>query len=454
MANRFGTVGEEEIRNLLKNKNAANTHRATNVAYHVFQSYLEEKGFVVDLELVYLDTLDKILRMFYAEVRRKDGQLYSLNSFRGIRAGIQRKIKETLPEVDIIADKSFNQSNEVFKAQCVRLKQEGLGKVEHKHPILPEDLKKLYESPILNSESPKSLQRKVFFDLMLYTCRRGQENLRLLTKSSYQVHTGSDGRRFVMKADDEMTKNHRVGDENEEGGVMLETGGERCPVSTFLLYVSKLNPDLPALFQRPRLSNYDSGRWYDAQVVGVNSLASMMKSMSVDAGLSQIYTNHCIRATSITILDNCGMEARHIMTVSGHRSESSIRSYARTGAGVKRKMSDELTKFCQQQEQDTDTGARADVVPTKRPSNEVQPPTPSESPNPFPSFASIFEQFSPFQQQNQQVQQSLNQQVQQPIIYMYNCNVSMGGAPLPPAPASTVPPSSTSTLTSSTTNIN
>ena len=227
MANRFGTVGEEEIRNLLKNKNAANTHRATNVAYHVFQSYLEEKGFVVDLELVYLDTLDKILRMFYAEVRRKDGQLYSLNSFRGIRAGIQRKIKETLPEVDIIADKSFNQSNEVFKAQCVRLKQEGLGKVEHKHPILPEDLKKLYESPILNSESPKSLQRKVFFDLMLYTCRRGQENLRLLTKSSYQVHTGSDGRRFVMKADDEMTKNHRVGDENEEGGVMLETGGER-----------------------------------------------------------------------------------------------------------------------------------------------------------------------------------------------------------------------------------
>ena len=114
MANRFGTVGEEDIQNLPKNKNAANTHRATNVAYHVFQSYLEEKGFVVDLELVYLDTLDKILRMFYAEVRRKDGQLYSLNSFRGIRAGIQRKIKETLPEVDIIADKSFNQSNEMY----------------------------------------------------------------------------------------------------------------------------------------------------------------------------------------------------------------------------------------------------------------------------------------------------------------------------------------------------
>ena len=73
----------------------------------------------------------------------------------------------------------------------------------------------------------------------------------------------------------------------------------------------------------------------------------MMKNISVDAKLSIIYTNHCIRATSVSVLDECGIEARHIMSVSGHRSESSIRSYARTSIGIKRKMSENLTSFCE-----------------------------------------------------------------------------------------------------------
>ena len=85
------------------------------------------------------------------------------------------------------------------------------------------------------------------------------------------------------------------------------------------------------------------GPWYDAQVLGVKSLEKMMKNISEDAELSEIYTNHSIRATSITILDRSGIEARHIMSVSGHRSESSIRSYSRTDIGTKRKMSTMLS---------------------------------------------------------------------------------------------------------------
>ena len=63
-----------------------------------------------------------------------------------------------------------------------------------------------------------------------------------------------------------------------------------------------------------------------------------MKNISTDAGLSQLYTNHSIRATCITVLDSAGNEARHIMSVSGHRSEASIRSYSKTDMAMKRKM--------------------------------------------------------------------------------------------------------------------
>lgn len=72
-----------------------------------------------------------------------------------------------------------------------------------------------------------------------------------------------------------------------------------------------------------------------------------MREISTDAELSQTYTNHCIRATYVTILDKCGFEARHIMSISGHRSESIIWSYARTDVNTKRNMSKELAKFCE-----------------------------------------------------------------------------------------------------------
>ena len=70
-----------------------------------------------------------------------------------------------------------------------------------------------------------------------------------------------------------------------------------------------------------------------------------MKKVSIEAKLSCVYTNHSIRATTITILDECGYEARHIMALSGHRSESSIQSYAyQTSLSTKRKMSETLSE--------------------------------------------------------------------------------------------------------------
>ena len=68
-----------------------------------------------------------------------------------------------------------------------------------------------------------------------------------------------------------------------------------------------------------------------------------MKKISKDASLSVIYINHSIRATTITMLDKAGVESRHIMSVSGHRAESSIRSYSKTSTNMKRKISATLS---------------------------------------------------------------------------------------------------------------
>ena len=74
-----------------------------------------------------------------------------------------------------------------------------------------------------------------------------------------------------------------------------------------------------------------------------------MKTISVDCKLSQEYNNHCIRSTTVSVLNNNNVEGRHIMRVSAHKCESSIRSYSRQLMESKtREISQTLTSACAQ----------------------------------------------------------------------------------------------------------
>lgn len=72
-----------------------------------------------------------------------------------------------------------------------------------------------------------------------------------------------------------------------------------------------------------------------------------MQKISKEAKLSKTYTNHCVRATCITILDKNGFESRHIMGISKHRSESSLKLYSSRLSDEKRiEASDILKDVC------------------------------------------------------------------------------------------------------------
>lgn len=116
---------------------------------------------------------------------------------------------------------------------------------------------------------------------------------------------------FLYQKKDELTKNRRENDEAEEGGLMFERRDDpMCPVHSFekyLTFLTKLNPKCSFFFQRPKkhtITN-DEEIWYDDQCNGKCLLGSKMKTISKLAGLSLEYTNHSIRATSVTILDQC-----------------------------------------------------------------------------------------------------------------------------------------------------
>ena len=108
-----------------------------------------------------------------------------------MRYGISRQV---LAETgwDIIKDEEFREASVVFCRISQKLKEYGKAKVENHEEIEPEDILKLYSG--FDISTPSGLLEKVWFDLVLQLCRRGRENLRQMTKSTFCLRSRRRGR--------------------------------------------------------------------------------------------------------------------------------------------------------------------------------------------------------------------------------------------------------------------
>jgi hypothetical protein len=108
--------------------------------------------------------------------------------------------------------------------------------------------------------------------------------------------------------------------------------------------MEKLHPGCEALYQHPTPSWSPGNSWYLSQPVGIRKLKNMMSRLSVEADLSQRYTNHCLRATCITTLMRSGLDPITVTRLSGHRNPASVMSYCRDATDdTKRQMGNILT---------------------------------------------------------------------------------------------------------------
>lgn len=145
---------------------------------------------------------------------------------------------------------------------------------------------------------------------------------------------------FASLAFNPLEKNHQRLDAKDvdHNQSLYKTDYKNDAYSTLEMYLSKLNPMCSSFFQRPKVKGYDGHEvWYCAKPVGENKLGEFLPSISVAAGLKEPYTNHSIRATTITKLRDVGMPIADIMTVTGHKSAQSISHCSKTSDSVREK---------------------------------------------------------------------------------------------------------------------
>lgn len=277
--------------------------------------------------------LDRNLSRFYVEARTKECKEYSRSALLGFRNAIERFINNNGKSIKLSKNNQFQQSNKILDAKLKINRRAGKENVKHKAIIVQRDMQKIKTSAYLAMDNPNGLLRRTWFFVTLYWCRRGREGQRTLRSDSFKFCQDENGREYAVMTHDEATKNHPGGENSkpsdEKETRMYSTETPDDAFASLKLYVSKLNPKCKAFFQHPRANfAFDDAVWYENKPIGVNKLGDMMKSISIGAELSQVYTNHSVRASAITLLSNANVPDRHIMFVSGHSNEQSIAHYS------------------------------------------------------------------------------------------------------------------------------
>ncbi|XP_065598882.1 activating transcription factor 7-interacting protein 1 isoform X1 [Cyrtonyx montezumae] len=302
----FGLEEEEEDAKSIKN-----THKQTGWAANLLKQWLAKNGKDPSFELVPVSELNDILREFYCKIRNHDGNTYSVASYKSMRAGLNRHLR--MPpynrQICLMKDKEFASANMVFVSMLRMLRIQGKDETHHHPPIAADDLLKIKLSGVLGLHSPVALVNKVWFDLQLHFTKRGREILRDLAPDAFVVEKDKNGRRYAMFRYPGKGKN---GEDPHKMGKMYDMPGDpNCPVFSLELYLSKLPPEPPAFYLHPLKLTAEQMQeqpvWYKREPMGVNYLGAMMPRISVAARLSQRYTNHSLRTTTIQLLCEAGL---------------------------------------------------------------------------------------------------------------------------------------------------
>ncbi|KAK6307526.1 hypothetical protein J4Q44_G00226740 [Coregonus suidteri] len=121
-------------------------------------------------------------------------------------------------------------------------------------------------------------------------------------------------------------------------------GNPLCPVASLEKYLSNSPENALAFYLHPRRGEciWDS-ILYTSESMGVKYLAALLPKICRAAGTTT-YTHHSIRTTTVQKLANAGLEAREIMSVSGHRCVGSLHSYWRPSLTDRKRWSNILAE--------------------------------------------------------------------------------------------------------------
>ena len=165
-----------------------------------------------------------------------------------------------------------------------------------------------------------------------------------MTKDPFKVVTDDESNMcYIVRAIDEETKNHKESNSEIISGYMHKIQGNKfCPVQLYLTYKISLDTRSEYLWQKPRMKKIPAdgkGTWFGPQQVGHNTIDGFITNIAEKYGMKDKgYSNHSLRATAITSLTRHNFSNKQIMSLTGHKSMSSLAIYQKVNSNEKLRM--------------------------------------------------------------------------------------------------------------------
>ncbi|CAB4026991.1 threonine dehydratase biosynthetic, chloroplastic [Paramuricea clavata] len=171
--------------------------------------------------------------------QRMHGQKYKIGSLETTRYSLNRVLKRYGHKFDITKREctAFTASIKAYDDATTEMKQEGKGFTKNHAAVSLEDLYDIYHSRHLDPDAgPRALQNKVQWDIRFYFARRGSENMYNMTKTTFTIKMDEKtGMQYVVKVEDEATKNHKQNEHDIVTGYMPAINDDKyCPVKSFI----------------------------------------------------------------------------------------------------------------------------------------------------------------------------------------------------------------------------
>jgi len=331
----------KELDDLEKNGIPQSSRKQMESVVNRFTAFLSQKNLSTNLQNIPISILNNYLRLFYAELRMKNGFYYAPASLICFRAGLHRHFLFIRKDVHIISDHRFERANRMLATMVQKYKTSNQPKDRDPFPVIEDDdMQKLKNH--FDRSSGEVLQQEIIFNLIYYFGFRGWETLPHLDRGSFSIHTDADGLEYVSLNHELLSKNAKASLSPSEFSDLkkarmyayTEEDEKHCPVEGFKLYMNKIaSVEGNSLFPKP-CKNYSKGLakrcWFTSKkTTGIQSVSNLMSTLSEKLDLSKRYTNHCIRVTHVTVLKENGFSNAEIASSTGHKNPSSIDRYNR-----------------------------------------------------------------------------------------------------------------------------
>ena len=306
------------------------------------KSNLEQKT-IEDLKTLPPTELNSVLRKFYYQVRTVDGKLLKPISLRGIRAAMYRNLKsEPNPyKFNIMNDPLFESANQMLKTMAKEyITSPQATKTQHKSAISDEDMKKigLFTQQVMDNPNPEHLMYLVWFHLALYLGERAREKWTDYLLGDLEFEEDARGKYIVL------CKTRLMKSKTLQGGISDSSLDNSVSVRIYQdesiqydaynivkFYIDKMGTTDKSirLFIKPNAKyNNPDQPWYHAKCpIGRNTISKIMTEISNAAKLSTRYTNHCVRASTVTHLRRNGASRDQVRLVTKHKNTDIIQDY-------------------------------------------------------------------------------------------------------------------------------